>query len=280
MEIQPITDRQFNCFRQLFHELAGIDFSVTKKMLVAGRLMKRLKHYNLGTYDEYFHLVTSGQAPDELTTMVGLLTTNETHFFREPAHFNYLQTEVLPPLRRRGMVRIWSAASSSGEEPYSIAMAMAATFLATTWEVLGSDINQEMLERARAGIYPIKQSDEIPEHFLRRYCLKGVRSMGDTLLIDREIRQRVNFRYINLVDKLPNIGSFDVIFLRNVLIYFNRENKRTIVNNVSRVLKPGGYLIVGHSESLHGICDEAKLVKLVKPTIYQKRGITHREDNK
>lgn len=262
-----ISDAEFARFRGLIYKIAGISLSDAKKTLLAGRLGKRLKHYGLGSYAEYFQLVNSGETA-ELQTMVDLLTTNETSFFREEKHFDFLSTHILPGHKPGAGFDVWSAACSSGEEVYTLAMVLAERLgLPGNWTVTGSDISQRMLAAAAGGLYPLERARGIPPNLLSKYCLKGVRSRAGTLLIDPALRGHTRFRQINLNQELPEIGPFDVIFLRNVMIYFEAETKRDVVRRLVRKLRPGGHFIVGHSESLNGL---SETLRAVRPTIYVK----------
>lgn len=267
MDIPLISDRELADIGQLLHGLTGIALAPRKKHLVSGRLNKRLRHYGLSNYSQYYKLVTGQENDGELQVMVDLLTTNETYFFREPAHFEFLADTVLPELRGGSLVRAWSAASSSGEEAYSLAMVMSDALGTMPWEILGSDISTEVLNSARNGIYSFERVRGLPQEMLTKHCLKGVRSQQGTFNIDRKLRNKVEFRQINLNQSLPAFGSFDIIFLRNVLIYFDMETKQKIVARVLRALKPGGYFFISHAESLHNISSE---VQMVRPSIFQK----------
>jgi chemotaxis protein methyltransferase CheR len=264
MKNTELSDSEFMLFRNMIYEIAGINLTIVKKPLVSGRLSKRLKHYGVGSYHEYFKLIKSN-VNGELQTAIDLLTTNETFFFREPKHFDFLRDTVLP--KQTGPLRVWSAASSSGEEAYTLAMMLAEYARAPNWEITGTDISTRVLERARSGHYPLDRTDGIPQQLLHKYCLKGVGSQDGTFLICRELLDRVSFIHANLKSDLSRLGSFDVIFLRNVMIYFDLETKRQVASRIIRQLKPGGYLFVSHSESLNGVTDE---VTVVKPSIYRK----------
>ena len=235
-------------------------------MLLVGRLTKQLNHYGFTTFSEYYRLLSSRQPPEEIQTFVDLLTTNETYFFREPQHFDYLRSQIIPARRTGNTFRIWSGACSSGEEAYSMAMVLADAMPDGNWEVFASDISQTVLTRAQAGLYPLERTNGIPKEFLRKYCLKGVRSQDGKLLVAPELRKRVRFGQVNLTLPIEGIGDFDVIFLRNVMIYFDTETKRKVVNNMIPNLKRAGYFVVGHSESLNGITDR---LRPVRPTVYQ-----------
>lgn len=265
MNVPVLQDNEFELFQKMIYETAGINMSKAKKPLVSGRLAKRIKHYGLSSYGEYFQLLRA-PANDELQMAVDLLTTNETFFFREPKHFDFLRDKILSTWQS-GQYRIWSAASSSGEEAYTLAMLLAEHSLTNNWEIVGTDISTRVVERARGGQYPIERAEKIPRSYLTNYCLKGTGSQEGTFIIDKTLRKRVSFMHANLKEDLTGLGSFDVIFLRNVLIYFDVETKQHVVSRLVRQLKRGGYLIVGHSESLNGITDE---VNVVTPSVYRK----------
>ncbi|UCV04183.1 CheR family methyltransferase [Dechloromonas denitrificans] len=264
----PITDQEFALFQRLIYKIAGISLSDAKKVLLVGRLQKRLRAYQLDTYSQYYRMLASGQNPEELQIMVDLLTTNETYFFREPKHFEFLRDEILAKRRSTGTFRAWSAASSSGEEAYTLAMMLAEHLPNTPWEIVGSDISTHVLEKARRGHYPLGRHEGIPPNFLSKYCLKGVRAQEGSFLIVPELRSHVSFQQVNLtlpVDK--EMGLFEVIFLRNVMIYFDIETKRKVVQNLLPHLAPGGHLVIGHSETLNGISDG---LTAVRATVYRK----------
>ena len=262
-----LSDTEFGQFQRFIFETAGITLTDTKKALVSSRLAKRVSACQLKSYGEYFRLL--GKSPQELQNAVDLLTTNETYFFREPKHFQFLKRYITSGEARSTAVRVWSAAGSSGEEAYSIAMLLEDRLTGQPWEVVASDISTRVLERARAGHYSMGRMDNFPPGYLQRFCLKGKDAQEGTLLIERRLRGKVRFLQVNLNTALPHLGMFDVIFLRNVLIYFNTETKRKVVGRVLSVLKPGGYLLIGHSESL---IEVTAAVELVAPAIYQHCG--------
>jgi chemotaxis protein methyltransferase CheR len=267
MPVTAITDREFMQFQRFIYDAAGIFMANGKQALVSGRLAKRLAHYQLNSYGDYLRLLESRAQPAELQVAVDLLTTNETYFFREPKHFALLRDLATEARDKKQTLRVWSAASSSGEEPYSIAMVMADVLGDAAWEVLGTDISTRVLERARSGHYPMERASQMPPAYLKRFCLKGQGCEAGTMLIERPLRQRVQFRHLNLNQPLPKIGSFDVIFLRNVMIYFNLETKRQVVARLLAQLRPGGYFLIGHSETLNDINDT---LLAVAPSIYRK----------
>lgn len=263
-----ISAQEFGLFQRLIYRIAGISLADSKQVLLAGRLQRRLRHYNLDTFGQYYRMLATGDHPEELQTMVDLLTTNETYFFRESKHFDFLRDEVLRPRRSPTTFRIWSAASSTGEEAYTMAMVLAEYLPNSPWEVFGSDISTQVLAKARAGHYPMDRNEGIPPAFLSKYCLKGVRSQSGTFLISPQLRQRVSFSQVNLTQPINReVGQFEVIFLRNVMIYFDLETKQKVVAHLLPHLQSGGHFIVGHSESLNGVTSD---LRMVRPTIYQK----------
>ncbi len=273
-----LSDKEFSLFQEFMQQDAGVWLAPAKKALVAGRLMKRLRHYGLATYKEYFDYTTRGpgRASGEYDVMIGLITTHETHFFREPQHFKFLSESVLSKWSAAygTPFRVWSAACSSGEEPYTLAMTLSEHFGGAPqnggrppFEVLASDIDQVVLQKAQTAVYPIDRAGEIPAEYLPRYFEKGVRSQAGTIRAAKPLRQAVRFMRVNLNEPLPRMPEFDAVFLRNVMIYFDAETKQKVVARLAGVLKKGGHLFVGHSETLNGVTDG---LKLLRPSIYQK----------
>lgn len=262
-----ITQAEFGRFRSWLHEVAGISLAEHKKTLLTGRLSRRLGACGVSSYGDYFDLLMSGARPGELQVAIDLLTTNETYFFREAVHFDFLAAEILARREGGDPLRIWSAASSSGEEAYTLAMVLAETLgMGRRWEVFGSDLSSRVLDTARSAHYPMTRAEKIPQPLLKRYCLKGNGPQEGTFLIDRSLRERVSFAQINLNADLPDVGRFDVVFLRNVMIYFNLETKREVVSRILSRMQPRGWLFVSHSENLHGVTDR---VDVIKPSIYR-----------
>lgn len=262
-----IGDGEFAQLARWLYETSGISLTPAKKALVCGRLGKRLAACRVTSYRAYLTLITDPRHAAERQRALDLLTTNETYFFREPRHFEWLGANVLarPPTGRP--LRIWSAACSSGEEVYTLAMCLAERFgTSGAWEVLGSDLSTRVLAAAQAGIYTLERARGIPPELLRRYCLRGVGAQAGRLLVDRALRTRVQFRQINLTEPLPDNGLFDAIFLRNVMIYFDAQTKRRVVAQLARALHPGGHLFIGHSENLHGLTEN---LQTVAPSIYR-----------
>ena len=266
---QAITHQEFTLFQRLIYRIAGINLADSKQTLLVGRLQRRLRQYNLNTFSEYYRMLASGDNPAEVQTMVDLLTTNETYFFREPTHFEFLSPRrpaQLPPGRQFPRLERRQFHRGRTLHPGH------ATCRQTGQHAMGNRRFGYQAPRswakARQGHYPMDRNEGIPQEYLRKYCLKGVRAQAGTFLIAPQLRERVTFRQINLTQPIPSdMGSFQIIFLRNVMIYFDPETKRKVVANLLPRLLPGGYLIIGHSESLNGITDQ---LTTIKPTIYRK----------
>jgi chemotaxis protein methyltransferase CheR len=269
MNHAALSDAEFARFQRFIFEAAGITLAASKKPLVSGRLAKRVAQHGCASYGEYLDLITERRKPTpETQVAIDLLTTNETYFFREEKHFDLLRETALAARAQRQGLRVWSAACSSGEEVYSMAMVLDDCLgPKAAWEVLGTDISSRVLQRARTGHYVVERTRHIPEAYLRKYCLRGTGTQQGTLLVDRSLRQRVRFEQVNLNDTLPKLGAFDVVFLRNVMIYFSADTKRQVVARVLGPLKPGGLFCIGHSESLN---DLGAPVQLVAPSVFRK----------
>lgn len=262
-----LSEAEFLLLQRLFYDQVGIQLPPVKKPLVCGRLAKRLAALRLDSYQQYYKLLVSPQGARELEIAIDLITTHETYFFREPQHFDYLQQKILPQLAGQANLRVWSAASSTGEEAYTLAMLLDQHRSPKAWSVVGTDVSLAVLESARKGLFVEGRGDKIPPHYLKRYCLKGRDRYAGYFLVDRELRERVEFRPGNLTCPAPELGLFDVILLRNVLIYFDLPTKQQVLKHVLERLRPGGWLMVGHSESLQG--PPMRLEQLA-PSIYRK----------
>ena len=266
----------FSKFQQLIYQEAGIWLAIHKHALLTGRLARRLRLLGLKNMQEYYQLVTLPDQQHERAVMIDCITTNETHFFREPRHFDYLERQVFPRWQQEAAagervmrLRVWSAGCSSGEEPYSLAMLLLKNFPESKgWdlEVLGTDISTRVLEKARAATYPIEKAKDIPGEHLRAYMLKGRGDHKGVMKVSPELHRVVRFARVNLhADSYPILGSFDLIFCRNVLIYFDQESKIKVIGGILRHLSPSGLLFVGHSEHLGAI---APNLRTVAPTIH------------
>lgn len=265
-KVKMITPKAFENISSLLKVHAGIHLNESKKQLVIGRLSKRLRELDVRDFDAYYEVcVNSG---DELQTMINTLTTNETSFFREAHHFEFMRENVLAHTTTSPF-RVWSAAASIGAEAYSIAMQLDELLSpkSLTWEVIGTDINTDVLKSASKGLYDMRFSQQIPQEYLRRYCLRGVGANDGKFLVGDYLREKVHFLYANLMlAPQKELGKFDIIFLRNMLIYFNQEERKKIVQNVLQVLKPQGYLFIGHAETITHLNLK---VRQIRPTIYK-----------
>ncbi|HEX5751312.1 MAG TPA: protein-glutamate O-methyltransferase [Archangium sp.] len=276
MSAGVVGDSEFRLFQELVYREAGIFLAPVKKALLAARLSSRLRALGLESFAAYFHYVVTPGHEDERVRMLDCICTNETHFFREPAHFDFLTRRVFPEWkeqavrgRRTRSIRVWSAACSTGEEPYSLAMVLLTNFPpGSGWdvEVLATDLSTRALERARAGLWPIEKSQEIPPEHLRAFMLKGVRSQEGRMQVGPLLRSVVRFERLNLhAEHYPGVGSFDLLFCRNVLIYFDPASKAGVLRRLMGHLSPQGYLFLGHSESLAGSPVQARCVQ---PAVY------------
>ncbi len=272
-----LSDDIFRLLRDLVHSYCGIYFDDGSKFLVERRLARRLEERQVTTFEEYYHFLRYDRKRDEeLAVLVDNLTTNETYFFRESPQLRAFAEELLPELRTtladRKSLRIWSAGCSTGEEPYTIAMLLLES--GDWWrdwqvEILGSDINQRVLHTARKGVYK-KTSHRVstPEMIKKYFVEEG---KGDYRIIDA-VRELVSFSYVNLLDpfKTSLINNMDIIFCRNVIIYFDREAKKKVVESFHDKLRDGGYLLLGHSESLINLSNAFVLRTLKNDMVYQK----------
>ncbi len=252
-EHKPPTDQEFAAFARLIYEKLGIFLPESKKTLLMNRLWKRVDACGFDNYRDYYCYIVGKKGQAELTLALDLITTNETYFFREQKHFDYLTGQILPKYKSTELLRVWSAASSTGEEPYSIAMLLADQ-CSCQWELLCSDVNHSVIEKARQGIFPNLRTEHIPVNYKRRFCRRGIGPQEGYMRINAELRAKVQFFTLNLNTEFDiELGKFDLVFLRNVLIYFDNVTKEKVLERIARTLKPGGILFVGHSESLQGL---------------------------
>jgi chemotaxis protein methyltransferase CheR len=268
-----LSDAEFSQLGAFVERRCGIRIPEGKRTMLEGRLRRRLRNLGLDNFSDYCALVLGGKAEDEVALMIDEVTTNKTDFFREPQHFIYLTQQAIPALMQSGLneVRCWSSACSSGEEPYTLAMVLAEASLLTPglrWQILASDISTEMLDLARGATYGEERIAPVPEPLRKRYLLR--RRDGAALVrIVPQLRDRVRFRQINLLDRDYLLGGqLEVIFCRNVFIYFRKELQAAILDRFCRALVPGGFLFLGHSETIQGF--DVPLVQ-VAPTIYRKK---------
>lgn len=262
-----LTSEQFDRVAALLYDHCGIAMRPGKEGLVRARLAKRMRKLSIPDFAMYLDLVGDGPANPEFGEMIDALTTNKTSFLREHAHFDFLRDTVLPTLNHT--VRIWSAGCSSGEEAYTLAMLLLDQNMSGTVRdvrVLATDISQRTLTTARAGVYPADIMSDVPAEWQRRYWTRTDR--GDesgSLSATPTLRNIVNFARLNLMDHWPMRGPFDAIFCRNVMIYFDKQTQQQLVQRYWELLRPGGHLFVGHSESLTGTTHR---FRYVQPAVY------------
>jgi chemotaxis protein methyltransferase CheR len=271
-------DAEFEFIRHVVGENAGIVLGPNKRQLVQGRLARRLRELGLPSYEAYCeHVRQSG--PEELVGLINAITTNVTAFFRENHHFEALSSYMLPEALKRNAasrrLRIWSAGCSTGEEPYCLAMVAAETLpAATRWDlkILATDIDSDVIAAASRGVYTLDRVTSVPQERLRRFFQKGAGDNDGSAIAKQELRSMITFRTLNLLHTWPMRGPFDVIFCRNVMIYFDQATREKLVNRFGEMLAPGGYLCIGHSESIHA---GTAPFKLVGKTIYRRHGGDH-----
>jgi chemotaxis protein methyltransferase CheR len=276
--IRPLNDREFKLFQALIHKEAGIFLSEVKKALLVGRLSRRIRELGLESFEAYYRHVTDGAHPAERVELINNICTHETQFFREPRQFEFLEQTLAPQWRsaadagtRPKQIRAWSAACSSGEEPVSIAMSLLHHFPASagwTVEVLATDISTRVLARAQAALWSIERAGQIPPQYLKRFMLRGTGEQQNKMKAGPEIRATIQFQQLNLQADSYAVGDgFDLIFCRNVLIYFNAATKEHVVSRLLGRLAPDGLLFLGHAESVTGMREQPRTVI---PTVYSR----------
>lgn len=270
-----LTEREYQQFRALVHEKCGINLGDSKKELVRARLSKRLRQTGHKGYEEYLKFLISDISGEEIIRMLNAISTNLTSFFRESKHFDFLKQNYLPGFIKgengtRKNLKVWSAGCSSGEEPYSLAMCLSEFFGdgVGRFNILATDLSTEVLSKAKSGVYETGRTRSIPTGVLHKYFQKGTGKKNGYVRTKNNIRSLIDFRRLNLMDDFPFRNEFDIIFCRNVMIYFDKKVQEDLVSKYYNSLKSGGYLFIGHSESLMGI--NHKFV-YIKPTIYLKK---------
>ncbi len=275
-EIKPITNREFSMLQELIHSTSGINLTPSKKSLLVSRLSIRLRELGIKSFAAYYQLLLEDDSGDERTKLIDRITTNETSFFREPRQFEHLEQALIPFWQkevvegnRNKKIRIWSAGCSTGEEPYSIAMLLLKHFPpGGSWrvEILATDISEKILARAEEGLWSVEKSNEIPESLAKRFMLKGRGAQEGKMKAGSEIKAAIRFQKLNLNERnYPVRGPFDLIFCRNVLIYFDQKSSLRVVHSLLDHLSPSGHLMLGHAESLLG---RTNRVRSIVPTVY------------
>lgn len=268
MIISPtISDSDFKRFSKLVYDKTGINLHDGKKQLLQSRVSKVLRKRRIASYREYYDIIIADKTETELIDFINLISTNVTYFFREEKHFAYLRDVWANEPRERGNVEVWSAASSTGEEPYSIAIELAEILGGPKFNILGTDISTRVLDIAKKGIYTLDKLEKVPPHLVKKYFQKGTGSAQGYARVKKELRDRITYRKLNLIEEFPMRTMYDLIVCRNVMIYFDIPVKNGIIRRLQNRIKPGGTLFIGHSESLNGLKHE---LEYVAPAIYRK----------
>jgi chemotaxis protein methyltransferase CheR len=268
--IRPLTHKEFEQIRSLARERFGLDLRSGKEELVTARLSKRIRNWGFRTFQQYYDHVLADRSGEALVEMIDSLTTNHTMFLREPEHFDFLRDTIAAEFGGRNLLEIWSAACSTGEEPYSIAVCLLEKLgmdAAARIRILASDISTRALNAARQGVYAESRFDGFPGTWLRKYFLRGDGKWKGWYRVKPEVRGMVDFRRINLMEPLGNLPKFAVVFCRNVMIYFDKPTQEDLLRRLADRLEPGGYLLTGHSESLLG---SRQALEYVRPAVYRK----------
>ncbi len=270
-----LTREQFETISSWVYNICGINLHYGKKELVTARLSKRIRKLGLENFDEYFEYIRNDQSGEELHNMLDALCTTLTHFFREELHFDYLARSILPELAAKyadthQRLRFWSAGCASGEEAYSIAITVAENLpKAFLWDVgiLATDLSRTAIRLAKSGVYDAKRLKTVPPHLRSKYFEVLKSDFGHRYRVKNSLRSMMHLDRLNLVSSWPMQGPFDVIFCRNVMIYFDKQTQANLINRFWKLLRPGGTLFTGHSESLTGIKHR---FRYVRPTIYER----------
>jgi len=265
----PMADKDFTILAAKAYDISGIVLGDHKKDLVYSRIARRIRKLNLVDFSQYCQYLENNE-DSETNEFLNAITTNLTSFFRESHHFEFLAKEVIPQWKKMGRhhpIRIWSSACSTGPEPYSIAITLNKNMPVSQFDVkiLATDLDSDVLKKARAGIYPVEDIEQLPRNYLSSFKRKKNSDMGQ---VKQGLRELIQFNRLNLLGPWPIKHKFDVIFCRNVVIYFNKETQKELFARLADQLNDGGYLFIGHSETLHGVSD--RFVSKGR-TIYQKK---------
>lgn len=280
-DVQPLTPAEFQEVRRLIREAIGLDLKPGKEALVSARLGKRLRAYGLSSVRELVEAAQRDKTGERRAELIDDLTTNFTSFWREPSHFEFLMKQVAPQWVGRTSVAVWSAACSSGEEPYTLLCSLSEALgdSARGLRVLATDISRKALGVATAGVYPRDRLDGLPPGWLKKYFQQGTGAWAGSCRVKPALRSMVEFRRLNLMEPFDGLGPFATIFCRNVLIYFDRPTQTALVGRLCERLEPGGYLFLGHSEGLAGmLSDIAGGLQSVAPSVWRKGGAGGRQE--
>jgi len=275
-ECSPLKAAEYDKIRKLAYDTFGLDLRTGKETLVSTRLAKQIRQSGHSSFNAYYEHVVEDSTGQALVNLIDALTTNHTSFFREPAHFDFLRNTFIPEYRNQPAIDIWSAACSSGEEPYTIAMCLAEELgLAIQGKVriLATDISTKVLEKADRGMYPADRFEGVSDVRLRKFWLRGERDWAGWYRVKKDLRALIRFKRFNLLGEEPNPGRFQLIFCRNVMIYFDKPTQLRVVKRLAGCLEPGGYLLTGHAESLTGI---DHCLDYIQPAVYRKPSQTKR----
>jgi len=271
-QIHRLQPHEFEAIRRLAYDKFGLDLRKGKEELVAARLGKRMREGGFESFEEYYRHVVGDTSGDALVGMIDALATNHTSFLREATHFQFLKKEVLPGLRERPRIEMWSAACSTGEEAYTLAFTLHDQWGADTFRkvrILATDISTKALAAAQNAVYLAERFSAVPPAWLRQYLLRGEGRWTGWYRVKPEVRSQIEYARLNLVEPFSQRSLFPVIFCRNVMIYFDKPTQEGVVNRLAACLEPGGYLFIGHAESLTGLKHE---LTYVRPAIYRKPG--------
>jgi len=264
-----LSEREFRQVSQIVYGVCGINLKNGKEALVRARLMKRLRVLEMGSFKEYIEFINADEGREEICRLIDVITTNKTSFFREVDHFTYLRDNIIPKTNIQKM-RFWTAACSSGEEPFSLSMLLHETIPNIRSKdilILATDISISMLKRARMAVYEEETARDLPPTFLQKYFVQVRKERPRTYRVADKVKTNVRLARLNLMDPWPMKGPFNVIFCRNVMIYFDRPTQQELVRRFWDILEPEGYLFVGHSEGLSAIKHR---FRYVQPAIYRK----------
>ncbi len=275
MHLASLSDKEFKILSNYIQINYGIKMPPQKKIVLQGRLQKRLKKLDIPDFKTYCDFVFSKEGGNEIIHMMDVVSTNKTDFYREPTHFEFLEKELLPMLNNnssRTMLKIWSAGCSSGEEPYTLAIVLNEFKIkhpGFDFHILATDISTQMLQNGANGIYKEERIDIVPLNLKKKYFLKSKDQNNPMVRVVKPLRDKVVFKRLNFMDSTYQINdNFDIIFCRNALIYFERENQEKVINKLCQKLKPEGYFLLGHSES---ITNMKVPLNSIKPTIFKKK---------